>query len=1034
MKRYILILITVFAFLLSAKAQKIQVTGEVKDNTGVGMPGVNIIEKGTTNGTVTNESGVFTISVSTPDPTLVFSFISFKTQTIKVNGKRNLEIIMQPDFADVEEVVVVGYGTQQKASVVGAIASVKTDELSTIATTNLSNTIGGRVSGVITKMGEGHPGEDDAEIFIRGRATLNSADPLVLIDGMEGSLSRINPNDIESFSVLKDASATAVYGVRGANGVILITTKRGGLGKGKINVNSTIRFNQIIRYPKFLDSYDHARLYNEALKNAGATTNFYSEEDLELFRNGEDPYGHPNIDWIDFLIQNPYLEQRHDLSFRGGTERVKYFVSGELVKQDGAYKQFDDMKYSSNSTYSRMNFRMNFDFEVTKSTDLSVSLSSRLENTNDVNDYDYSGQGRNVLWDDLMRLRPMAYPPINPDGSYGSPDGTASDQLTYAVLRQGGFINNRKNNLQGSLKLGQKLDKLTKGLSFSFMGGINTTSGYDLQLAEAPSTWLYNVYTDSYTQMTRENLPSYSLANNSINQLIHIETSLNYNRTFDEKHRITALALYYRDRSDIGANAPTNHLGVAGRVTYAYKDKYLAEFNAGYNGSDQFNKDHRYAFLPAGSIGWVISEETLFKEHVPFINYLKLRGSYGTTGNDKIGNFKYLYTSNYNSVGPAIGLQGYYFGLNAVGVSGLQEGDIGNDRVSWEIAKKQNYGFDMKLLNNKLGVTMDYFFENRSNILARRQTVTDAFGLVSGLPAENIGIVENQGFEIELSYHKRFGDFEIDLNGNYSYAHNKIIYIDEITPIYDYQSQTGKPIGQNFGYIWTGEFYSYEDLGYVWDESVEGANKYVLPDGAVPNVVVPESAVSPGDLKFVDRNNDGVIDAYDVGDIGKSNIPTSIYGLNCGFHYKNIGLNMFWQGASGFSINTREYNVEFNNGSKAMEVHLGRWAYFPDEGIDTRETAKYPRLMEGSAAETRKNSTFHLKDGSYLRLKNIEVSYQIPEHIIKRLKIDNLTFYINGNNLLTFDKVKVIDPETRSGRYSAYPQSRFVGIGVNIGF
>lgn len=1034
MKRYILMIIAVFALLFNANAQKMQVTGIVKDNTDESLPGVNIIEEGTTNGVITDADGKFSIMVASKESSLVFSFISYKKQTIKVGTKSNLNISMQPDFADLEEVVVVGYGTQKKASVVGAISSVNSDELKTSTTPNLSNTIGGHVSGIITKMGEGHPGDDDADIFIRGIATLNSSEPLVLIDGMEGSMSRLNPDDIESFSVLKDASATAVYGVRGANGVILISTKRGGVGKGKITLNSSIRFNQLIRYPKFLNSYDQARLYNEALKNAGATTNFYSKEDLELFSNGQDPYGHPDIDWMGLLIQNPYIEQSHNINFRGGTERLKYFVSGELLKQEGAYKQFDDMKYSTNSEYSRMNFRMNFDFKVTNSTKLSVNLSSRLENINDVNDGDYSNQGRIGLWDDLMRLRPMAYQPLNPDGSYGAPDGSASDQLSYAILRQGGFINNRKNNLQGSLNLTQDLDKITQGLSFKLMGGINTSSGYSLSLNEMPSTWRYNAAQDSYIQNTREILPNYVLGGNSISQLTHIETSLNYERLFNSKHRFSGLALYYHDINENRATAPTNHLGMAARITYAYKDKYLAEFNAGYNGSDQFNKNHRYAFLPAGSLGWVVSEEKFFKSNVKFINYLKLRGSYGTTGNDMIGNYKYLYTSNYNSINPSVLLKGYYFGLNAVGVQGLQEGDIGNDRVSWEIAKKQNYGVDMKFLNNALGLTADYFFEKRSNILATRNTVTDAFGLVTGLPAENIGIVENQGFEVGLTYNKRFGNFEINLNGNYSYAHNKIIYIDEVTPIYDYQSRTGKSIGQNFGYIWTGEYYSYEDLGYVWDKTVAVANKYVLPAGAVPNVVVPESVVKPGELRMLDRNNDGIIDAYDVGDIGKTNTPTSIYGLNCGLHYKNIGFNMFWQGASGFSIDTREYEVEFNNGAKAMDVHLGRWAYFPDEGIDTRATATYPILIVDSAPQTKLNSTFHLKDGNYIRLKNIELSYQIPNQLVKRLKLEKLTFFINGNNLFTFAKVKLIDPEMRGGRFSAYPQSRFLGLGVNVSF
>lgn len=1018
--------------------QKKEILGIVSDSKGQPFPGVSIVVKGTTIGVTTDLNGKFKLNVPNDTKTLVFSFVGMKTQEVAVSEKAQMTVQMEEEAFGLEEVIVVGYGTQTKVSVVGSISSVKIADIKSIASTNLTNTIGGRISGIITKMGEGKPGFDNSQIFIRGKATLNNSAPLILVDGIESDFGRISPNDIESFSVLKDASATAVYGVRGANGVILITTKRGTIGKPKIQINSQFRLYHLVKYPKFPNAYEFANLYNEAWLNGGNASKFYTEDDLAAFRDHTDPYGHPDVDWYNTLIKPYYPEHQHDINISGGTARVKYYVAGEIVSQDGCYRQWDNMRYNSNASYDRINVRMNYDFAVTKTTDLSVNFSNRVENTNDVNSSGTFGNDLiNLgLFDEINQLAPIANVPNNPDGSYGFLFNYGNNAVRpYSDLQAGGYTKSRKNFMQASFNLNQKLDSFTKGLSFRLMGGLNTNYGYNYKLTEFPSLWHYNSADESYTEVVRSTLPYYSISADNINKLLHIETGFNYDRTFNKIHKITALALYNQDRNIVGANAPVNHLGIAGRLTYGYRNKYLGEINVGYNGSDQFQKGQRFALLPAGSVGWVVSEENFWKMNVPFINYLKLRGSYGTAGNDQLGGYSYLYKAVYNEASADQFTQGYYFGDNATPYNGLKEGTLGNDKVTWEIAVKQNYGIDFSLLNSALGFSFDYFIEHRSNILATRNTITDAFGMLkTSLPPENIGEVENKGFEVETKYDKKFNDLEIHLSGNISFARNKIIYQDEITQPYDYMMRTGQSIGQYYGYKWTGKFYSYEDLGYVWDESVTAANKYVLPDGAVPLVPVPASKVYPGDLMFVDRNGDGVLDSYDVGYIRHTPTPEIIYGINTGINYKGFGFQMFWQGAGRFSVNLGPLMTEFNNGGTIRTLMEGRWAYFPEDGIDTRATATYPRLMIDGAPQTRLTSDFKIFDGRYIRLKNVEISYTLPEKLVKSLKMESARIYLTGSNLITIDNMKgFIDPEATGG-VSSYPQSLYYGIGVNLGF
>ncbi|MDQ1296069.1 MAG: hypothetical protein QG611_47, partial [Bacteroidota bacterium] len=469
---------------------------------------------------------------------------------------------------------------------------------------------------------------------------------------------------------------------------------------------------------------------------------------------------------------------------------------------------------------------------------------------------------------------------------------------------------------------------------------------------------------------------------------------------------------------------------------YSFLDKYLGEANIGYNGSTQFEKQERYAFLPAFSAGWIVSEENFFKSVLPQINFFKLRASYGMTGNDKIGDYQYLYLSVFESS------REYRFGDSYTPYPTLTEASLANEDVSWEIAKKQNYGFDMRMFNSRFSLGFDYFFEKRSNILATRNTISQIAGLqTSQLPPENFGKVNNQGFEIEANYNQTFGDFTVSAGGNFSRAKNTIIDIDEIKYELDYKNQTGKSIGQQFGYTWTGEFYSYEELGYIWDETVTGKNKYVLPTGATPSVPVPSIFPYPGDLKFVDRNGDGIIDDFDKGAIEKTNRPEFIYGLNITLKYKDLGLNMLWQGAGGFSRKFDSYEfIGFYKDSKVQDIHLNRWAFYEDpytgELIDTRATATQPLLIIGGSPGIEQSSTFSIYKADYLRLKNIELAYDLPGSVLKTLNMKSAKVFLMGSNVLTITKIKWVDPEMPNPKtnQSIYPQTTFYGAGLNIGF
>jgi TonB-linked SusC/RagA family outer membrane protein len=1030
MKKSIIILFFfVSTFCLFARDKVIR--GTVVDTNDEPLIAVSIVVTGNTYiGTLTDMDGNFSLTVPENTKSITFSYVGFEKQVVTLKPAQTvINIKMQEDTKVLSDVVVVGYGTQQKASIVGAISNISNEQLKVAAPSNLTNAIAGRITGAVVRMSDGNIGGGtdrysndgtlaDAQIFIRGKATTNSASPLIIVDGVESSFSNINPEDIAQFSVLKDASATAVYGVRGANGVILITTKEGQIGKPKVSVKAEIRMHKPLAFPEFLGAYDYAVLYNEALKNMGSAPK-YSDADIEHWRTGDDPYGHPDVDWRDILVKDHFYEQQYSFNLNGGTEKVRYYVSGEYLHSGGPFYGFDLGSYTTNSYYKRFNLRTNFDFSITKTTSLNVKLSTINDKKNDPNHDDSSGaRYMGSFWWDIVSLPNNEFPIYNPDGSLAYGRNYAANNV-YANLVDGGYYQRMLNRFQTNITLNQKLDFITKGLSFRAMYGNVFNYGSTMSFSHMPALWRYNVQRNDYSLITAETMPEYSASTYPSMNRIHVESALDYSRLFG-LHRVGAMAIYIQTMDNYGYALPTNYRGVSGRMTYSYADRYLFEFNAGYNGSDKFSKGNRYAFLPSFSAGWILSNEEFMKE-AKQIDNLKVRGSFGTVGNDKIGSFKYLYRYEYvPSSGWDSGFDAYTYRFGAEPQEtgkGLREGTIGNDKVTWEIAKKYNVGVDLSAFGQKLNVTVDLFKENRKNILLIRQDIPTQTGLLTGiLPAENAGRVSNKGFEVSASYSDKIGNLGYSLGGNFTFARNNIDYIAEVEKRYPYQMQKNHPIGQVFGYTWTGKFYDFADL----------------EDPTVPK---PSFPVYPGDLIFKDLNGDNIIDDYDKGAIGFPSIPEIIYGFNVGLSYKNFSANFFFQGASNVSS---YYGQELTNEfvANVQERHLGRWVYDPEKGLDTRATATYPALqVNGGSTSTKAVSTFNVFNTAYLRLKSTEIAYEIKSKELKQNFISSIRVYMSASNPLTFTRYKHIDPEyTTDSKGPYFPQTQFYSLGLNVNF
>lgn len=1019
-----------------------QVVGVVTDGNGEPIIGATVQVKGGSHGVITDFDGRYTIVVPDANAILVVSYIGYVSQEVKLNGRKTLNVLLQEDVQTLQEVTVVAYGVQKKATLTGAISSVGTGALLKSPSGSVANSLAGQLPGVSSMQASGQPGADDAKIFVRGVGSLTEggAAPLILVDGVERSFFQMDPNEIESINVLKDASATAVFGVRGANGVVLVTTRRGEEGKTRVSVSSSVGVQMPTRILEVADSYTAASLYVEAQRNDNVAEGKYafSAYDLERFRLGDDPIMYPSINWYDYLTKNAAVQTQHNVNISGGTKDVRYFISLGFLYQDGLFKKLDGLDYNNNYAYSRYNYRANLDVNLTPTTTLKFNMGGIVGNKREpVAD----------IWKQFTWSQPFSSPGII-DGKkvVVQPGRFIGINMENQVLDKyygSGYKRQLSNNMTFDLNLVQKLDFITKGLSVDIKGSYNTDYSYIKQVNGHVETFTpyYKSEVDGtglskddpafdktvvYRVNGQNMMKTYGDGNRTRGRDWYLEGSIRYNREFGN-HNVGALFLYNQSKKyypKTFTEVPSAYVGFVGRVTYDYKTKYLAEFNIGHNGSENFAPGNRFGTFPAGSVGYILSEEGFFPKS-KYLTYLKLRASVGLVGNDNMSSNRFLYLPDAYAVNDTEWLEktyndanGYIFGLtNTAYQMAARETRLGNPSVTWETALKQNYGLDAYFFNDRLKLTFDYFRENRRDILYQRSTIPSLISLGAGLmPAVNLGKVRNHGYEVDLKWNDRIKDFSYYVNMNVSYSKNKIIEMDEIEPNEPYMRKTGHEVGARFGYVTLG-FYNKDDF------NEDGSLKKELPQ--------PTGKVYPGDIKYADLNGDNVVDNDDQTKVGNPKRPAYTFGLNFGGEYKGFFASMNWTGVTGCDMYMRDaYMRPFYAGQVLYQYMAdGRWTE------ETAATAEYPRLSITNTNNIGMSRVW-LKDASYIKLKNLTIGYNITsEKVLKAIGASKLAVQFTGYNLLTIDKLKIFDPEGELTRdNNTYPIMKIFSLGVNVTF
>lgn len=990
------------------------VTGIVKDMTGP-LAGVTIQEKG--GATVQSDAdGRFTI-VLTATQVLQFRNVGYTTQEQTVREDGELEIILQSSSQDINEVVVVGYGTTKKLTSTGAVSSIKGAEIRQVPTSSVQNALAGRMPGFVSVQRSGQPGRDASDFFIRGVSSLNpdGNQPLIIVDDIEYTyeqLAQINVNEIESISILKDASTTAVFGIKGANGVLVVKTRRGETGKPRINARVESGLQSPVSRLKFLDAHESALLWNEAITNTlGDNTNqLFTAEDLEHFRTGDDPYGHPNVNWYDQIFKTSSLQYNTNVDISGGSEAIKYFVSGGAFSQDGNLYDFDNEGDQVNNNYyfRRFNLRSNLDVQATKSLNLRLDFRANFNRIN-------TPRAGNIVSEvfDFNKIRPWSAPFLNPNGSYAYAGDTQELLPTInARLATSGYSLDRRNDINILFGGTQELDALLEGLSFSTRVAYASieSSGREQGRDNIP-VYRYSPYNDSY--QLKPGAP-YVLENYTLrayqgdyNSRVNVQANLNYTKHFGE-HHVNALLLYnresYKTKGDKKTNwIPQNFQGFTFRIGYDYEERFLLDVTTAYNGSDRFRADQRYGFFPAISAGYNLAKERFMRERFGFIDLFKIRASYGIVGSDKVSGDRYLYQQVYNEGGS------YSFGETHQPSRVIYEGNLGNSNVTWEKQKSFDLGLDLNFWNNRLGLVVDYFNNIRYDQLVTPQSLLLNVGV--GVSPSNIARVRNSGFEFELNHNHSIGAFNYNVKGVLTYFKNKILFQDEPMPAFPWLQLTGQQINQPLGYLFDG-FYTTENI----DSSPKPSGGY---------------QVQPGDLRYRDLNGDEVIDDFDRTYIGRPNIPNTSFGLTLGGSYKGFSFNVLLQGTTGYSFSVQGSGIEPFK-SQFQPIHQQRWT----PGMPG--SAKFPRLTTNPttiSSPSNYMSDFWLIDATYLRLKTVEVGYQLPDRWLP-LKINNARIYLSGYNLLTWTNYSLYqqDPEVTSNTAGdAYQNQRVINMGVQIG-
>ena len=1035
----------------------------VDDRTSEPLVGATVKVKGSTIGTITDIDGNFALDIPDNISPIVFevSYMGYASKEAAPAKTTGFTIRLAEDSQTLEEVQIIAYGKQSKMSVTAAISSIDTKELLKSPSGSVANALSGAVTGLSSIQPSGQPGAENPSIYIRGTGSLSDelSKPLILVDGVERSFFQMDSHERESITVLKDAASTAVFGVRGANGVVLVTTRRGVSGKPVISLNSSFGLTQALRNLKGVDSYTYATLYNEAqLSDNPSLTESqlgFSPFVIDMFRTNEDPIMFPNVDWNDYLFKNLAWQTQHNLTLSGGGERFRYFVSLGYLLQDGMLKQLGE-SYDPNYQYKRFNYRSNVDIDITKSTLLKVNIGGHVGAKREPR--------TDELWRKVLWSTPFSSPGIV-DGKLISniysnryiSIGERSCPLDYYYNY--GYNVDTDNVLNLDLALEQKLDFITPGLSMNIKGAYNTN--YNVKASRTPSgadsmctpIYLGSIETpgmDFWDPRFDRTIVYQTDGVSGLHEQMSYgeevgrgrnwygEFSLNYSRSFGD-HDVSALFLYnqskkYYPETKIDGKVfymdiPTAYVGYVGRMTYAYKKRYMVDLNAGYNGSENFAPDKRFGFFPAVSAGWILSEEKFMKKQ-KVIDFLKLRASYGIVGNDKMENARFLYMagawSGYNTV--AKGQGSWQFGKD--GGTGLlpdaKENTMGNPDVTWEKVAKQNYGIDLKMFDSRLSLTADVFFEKRKDILSTRNTLPAITDI--NLPKINLGKVNNHGYELSLGWNDRAGKVDYWLKANVSYAKNKIIYMDEVVPNEPYMAETGRSTGLTYGYIFD-RFLQKDDFDADGNLKKDENGRQILPQMAL-------GTPRPGDALFKDLNGDGVINGDDKTRFGYAERPDYVFGFLGGLKWKNFEFSMQWTAAMNASrILDGEYRNAFGSTNSRMLLKFladGRWT-------EENPNSRFPRLTFMNKSHYLQTSDLWLMNGSYLRLKTAEISYTLPQKdFLKKVGIESVRFYCNGYNLLTlFSDLNDIDidPEgVTDGGNNNYPNIRIYNFGVNISF
>ncbi|NGM63125.1 TonB-dependent receptor [Sphingobacterium sp. SGG-5] len=991
--------------------QQREITGSISSADGELLAGVSVsLKEKPTVGTTTDINGKFILAVPNSG-TLVFEMVGYKTIEVPINNQRSLNIVMEITEAGLDEVVVVGFGTQRKISLVGAQSTVEAKNLQ-VPVANLTNALAGRISGVVSVQRTGEPGFDDAGIWIRGISTFSQglSEPLVLVDGAPRKMSNVDPEDIESFTVLKDAAATAVYGVRGANGVVIIKTKGGTPGKPKFSFRYYEGLTSLTTRPEFADGITYMRMSNEALTNRGAVER-YSEETIAKTASGEDPYLYPNVNWMDAVYRDFGRQRRGNLNVNGGSDRVTYYVGTSYFDEKGLYQEDPAVNYNQQVGYKRYNMTSNINIQASNLTKIELGIQGYLANAN------YPGSGQRDIFEDIWMVTPVLHPKVFENGTV--PDQRAGSLVNpYAQVTQTGYANQWRNQLFSNLRATQDLPFITKGLSATAMFSFDVYNYTSMRRTKRPDSFLA-IGRDANGEMqyeqtyVGERFLSFSSPNQG-ERTIYIEGALNYKRIFGN-HNTSGMLLFNKsDRVDTQAETleeslPFRYMGLSGRATYSFKDRYFTEVNFGYNGAENFAPENRYGFFPSFGVAWALSEEPFMENIKNTFSLIKLRFSHGKVGNSKImigdEEKRFAYLSKITSA------TGYSFGKGRNNNFGGYNVDEYAVSVTWETAVKSNLGVDIQTVNNELNLQLDFFKERRSGIFLQRGSVPSYVGLQSQ-PTGNLGIIDNKGFDASLTWNKKFNDLFVQLRGNVTWNRNKIVENDQPTPLYPWLDERGMKVGRRLGLIALGLFESEDEI----------ANGPLHP-----------GTVKPGDIKFQDTNGDGKIDDFDEMPIGYGTIPEWVYGFGLSFTYKSFSISSLFQGVGNVDImmsgeGVHPFSVSLSRGNLLSNIE-DRWT------IDNpRQDVFYPRLSDGSPNGNFSNSTWWLKNGKYLRLKDLQVAYQLPKNFVNSVNISNANIFFAGYNLLTWSPFKFWDVELGDGRGTRYPNVKTYSVGLNVNF